>query len=75
VQQGTALVERTHGDNSPTAEERQKFAEAEKTWRLGVEFAILEFQKQSREEAVMQLKELLDQQGQKLTEIRTMLVG
>jgi GH24 family phage-related lysozyme (muramidase) len=75
VRRGTALADRIHSAEPPRTEERQKFAEAEKTWRFSVEYAIREFKKQSREYVVEELSELLYRQGGKLQEIRTLLVG
>jgi hypothetical protein len=76
--EGAALLARIGSGPSPSAEERASFLRSEERWRLGVRYLINWYTKESREEAVQALKQLLGDDkmsGPKLQQLRTQLGG
>ena len=73
--QGSTLVGRLGSGNSPSADERKDFLDAEHEWRLAMEVVGDQFKKDSRGEAVQALGKLLDGSGPKLHQMRTQLGG
>jgi hypothetical protein len=72
---GMALENRLPSTNSPTDAERRAWVGREGEWRALMKWLMNEFHKQSRDEAVRDVGQLLDEYGPKLAQIHTHLVG